>query len=233
MLKIFHKIISRIEIIFSPRITRQVTKAKLTFLSPSALLDIHKVVTHLEKLKIRGIFIEAGCALGGSAIVITKAKREQRPFYIYDAFGMIPAPSEDDGTDAHDRYEVIKSGQAKGINQNLYYGYEHDLLSIVKGNFQEFNIDLINENIHFIQGLYQDSLSIDGDVAFAHIDADWYESVMTCLVEIEPHLVSGAVLIIDDYNDWEGCKKAVDTYFQDKLEDYHFIQRSRLHIIRK
>ena len=233
MEKINHKILSRIKTLFSPKIIRQVTKSKLSFLSHSALQDIHKVVNHLEKRNIRGIFIEAGCALGGSAIVIAKAKREQRLFYIYDAFGMIPAPSEDDGTDAHDRYEVIKSGRATGINENLYYGYEHDLLSKVRNNFQEFKIDLKIENIYFIKGMYQDTLRIDDDVAFVHIDADWYESVMTCLMAIEPHLVQGAVLIIDDYNDWEGCKKAVNTFFQDKLDDYQFIQRSRLHIIRK
>jgi asparagine synthase (glutamine-hydrolysing) len=233
MQKIFNKIISCIKKLFYPKIIHQVTKSKLSFLSPVALLDIYNVVSRLEKREIKGVFIEAGCALGGSAIVIAKAKREQRPFYIYDAFGMIPEPSEEDGTDAHNRYDVIKSGQAKGLNENLYYGYEEDLLSKVKENFREFNIDINNDNIHFIKGLYQDSLRINDDVAFAHIDADWYESVITCLAEIEPHLVSGAVLIIDDYNDWEGCKKAVDTYFHNKLDDYHFIQRSRLHIIRK
>lgn len=228
-LNIIHRYIRAI---FSQRVIRQVRKAKLSFLSPMALTGIYRTVRRIEKRKIKGILVEAGCALGGSAIVISKAKTTQRPFYVYDTFGMIPSPSENDGTDAHDRYEIIASGQAKGIDQNLYYGYEQGLLSKVKKNFQDFDISINQENIYFIKGLYQDTFRIREDVAFAHIDADWYDSVMVCLKEIEPHLVSGAVMIIDDYYDWEGCKKAVDTYFADKLEKFQFVNKSRLHIIR-
>lgn len=219
--------------ILFPRIIRQVIEAKLSFLSPLALLDIHKVVKHLEKQQIKGIFIETGCALGGSAIVIANAKTKQRHFFVYDAFGMIPSPSINDGEDAHHRYEIISSGQAKGVDDTLYYGYEQDLLNKVKENFRNFNIITEAERIHFIKGLYQNTLRIEEDVAFAHIDADWYDSVMICLHEIEPHLVSGAVMIIDDYYDWEGCKKAVDAYFKDKDDGYYFRKKSRLHIIRK
>jgi len=231
--RIQNKILRYTRSIFSKRIIRQVRKAGLSFLSPMALTDIYRTVKRLEKQEVKGIFIEAGCALGGSAIVISKAKSPQRPFFIYDAFGMIPSPSENDGVDAHARYEIITSGQAKGINQKPYYGYEKDLLNKVKKNFKDFGVSLDRENIYFVKGLYQDTFRIQQEVAFAHIDADWYESVMICLEEIEPHLVSGSIMIIDDYYDWQGCKKAVDTFFADKKESYHFVKKSRLHIMRK
>lgn len=229
----YEKIHEKLMLLFSPKIIKQVTKNRLSYLSPLALLDIYNVVRHLEKTGVKGIFIEAGCALGGSALVIAKAKNSKRSFYLYDAFEMIPSPSQNDGEDAHERYEVIKSGTAKGIKENLYYGYEQDLLSKVKETLMAFDVDITNEKIFFIKGLYQETMRIKDDIAFAHIDADWYESVMICLEEIEPHLVPGGVLIIDDYFDWIGCKKAVDKYFQDKMDDYQFVNRSRLHIIRK
>jgi asparagine synthase (glutamine-hydrolysing) len=119
------------------------------------------------------------------------------------------------------------------VDDTLYYGYEQDLLNKVKENFRNLNVNFEEENIHFVKGLYQNTLRIEEDVAFAHIDADWYDSVMTCLQEIEPHLVPGSVLVIDDYYDWQGCKKAVDTYFKDKDDDYYFLKKSRLQIIRK
>jgi SAM-dependent methyltransferase len=226
-------LINRILVIFSPRIVRKVRREKLSYLDHRALFELYKSVCLVEKLKLQGIFIEAGCALGGSAIVIAEAKNVKRQFFIFDVFGMIPSPTENDSEDAHTRYEVIKSGKAKGINSESYYGYEKNLLDHVNRNFKKYNIDVDNENIHFVEGLYQNTLEVNQKVAFAHIDADWYDSVMICLEEIVPNLVPGAVLIIDDYQDWNGCKRAVDTYFANKQSEFIFFQKSRLHIIRK
>ncbi len=70
-------------------------------------------------------------------------------------------------------------------------------------------------------------------MAFAHIDCDWYESVKVCLERIEPKLVGGGILIIDDYYTWSGCKKAVDSYFRYRRDEFHFVKQGRLHIIKK
>ncbi len=83
-----------------------------------------------------------------------------------------------------------------------------------------------------VKGQYQDTLVVDETVAFAHIDCDWYESVMISLQRIEPHLAKGGVLVIDDYKTWSGCRRAVDEYFADKRERYEFIMKARLHISR-
>jgi asparagine synthase (glutamine-hydrolysing) len=76
-------------------------------------------------------------------------------------------------------------------------------------------------------------MQVSQPVALAHLDGDWYESIMTCLQRIEPHLVPRGVLVIDDYDTWSGCRKAIDEYFLDKKHQYDFVRRSRLHIIKK
>jgi len=177
--------------------------------------------------------IEAGCALGGSAIVMASAKSTSRPFYVYDVFGMIPPPSEHDDADVQNRYQIIKNGQSEGIQGNTYYGYVQDLLTKVTENFRRHGLPVESNNIHLVQGLFQDALRVNEPVALAHVDGDWYESVMTCLQRIEPRLTSGGVLVIDDYDAWSGCRKAVDEYFSDKRDRYEFIRKSRLHIVRK
>jgi asparagine synthase (glutamine-hydrolysing) len=212
---------------------REVIYKGLTYLEKEALCNIVDQIIRLEKRHISGIFIEAGCALGGSAIVISKAKKCKRPFYIYDVFGMIPPPSEKDGEDVLKRYEVIKSGKSAGLRGNSYYGYENDLLIKVKNTFKNFKVDVDKSNIQFITGLFQDTLVVNTPVAFAHIDSDWYQSVFTCLNRIEPFLVIGGVIVIDDYNAWSGCRRAVDEYFQDKMDSFTFIQKPRLNIIRE
>ena len=62
----------------------------------------------------------------------------------------------------------------------------------------------------------------------------WYESVLTCLQRIEPYLVTGGTLVIDDYYHWSGCKKAVDEYFTEKAKGhYQFVHKNRLHIVKR
>jgi asparagine synthase (glutamine-hydrolysing) len=57
-------------------------------------------------------------------------------------------------------------------------------------------------------------MHIDQPVAFAHVDVDWYEPVSTCLERIFPRLVEGGSIILDDYHDWGGCRKAADEYLR-------------------
>lgn len=206
------------------------TERNITYLNKEALEDLKKTVKDLKHNK--GIFIEAGCALGGSAITIAKAKDVERKFYVYDVFETIPEPSERDGKDVHDRYETIKSGKSKGINGDKYYGYEDNLLEKVIDNFNQAGIEPQENNVKFVKGMFQDTLKINEPVAFAHIDCDWYDSVYTCLERIVPNLVDGGVLIIDDYHSWSGAKKAVDDYFKDK-KGFKFIKKNRLHIVKK
>ena len=75
-------------------------------------------------------------------------------------------------------------------------------------------------------------MKVEESVSFAHIDVDWYESVFASLKRIEPWLSNGGVIVIDDYFDWAGCKKAVDDYFLDKSSCYKFDFSSGVMIIR-
>ena len=165
--------------------------------------------------------------------MIAAAKSKTRPLYVYDVFGMIPEPSAKDGEDVHQRYEVIRNGQSQGIAGNTYYGYQKDLFNVVTENFRRHGVPVEANAVRLVKGLFQDTLQVTEPVALAHVDGDWYESVMTSLRRIEPCLVRDGVLIIDDYDHWSGCREAVDEYFRDKLGQYEFVRRSRLHIIRK
>ena len=202
----------------------------LTYLSLEVLCDLADAISTIENKNIRGILIEAGCALGGSAIVVASIKSPERDLFVYDVFGMIPSPSEKDGEDVHLRYKTIVERKSPGINGELYYGYQTDLYQKVIDNFNAFDLNPAEHKVHLIKGLYADTLRIDAPVAFAHIDCDWYESVMTCLERIEPFLTPGGIFVIDDYYTWSGCRKAVDEYFSDKKKKFEFVNKSRLHI---
>lgn len=213
-------------------IIHKVKDSRLTYLDNMALIELYQTITDIEDRNLGGIFIEAGVALGGSAIVITAAKRKTRPFKLYDTFKMIPPPSNKDGDDVHQRWMEISSGKARGIQGNLYYGYDKNLFEHVRANFNRLGLNPEENNVEFIEGLFQNTMQINDPVAFAHLDCDWYESTWTCLERIEPHLVPGGELIIDDYEHWSGCRQAVDDYFSHYCNQYIFKQCSRLHILK-
>jgi|GEM_PF-2060138 len=206
---------------------------KLSYLSAGGLLNLSNQVRKIEEKKIEGIILEAGCALGGSTIQIGKAKSIHRKFYIYDVFGMIPEPSEKDGEDVQNRYKEIIAGKSKGLRGDTYYGYQDDLLGKIIGNMKKFELDPADHLIYFIKGLYSDTIKINEPVALAHIDCDWYDSVITCLENIIPHLSKGGCLVIDDYYTWSGCSKAVDDFFDQIKDQFYFSTNSnKLNIVR-
>ncbi|TMJ39678.1 MAG: macrocin O-methyltransferase [Alphaproteobacteria bacterium] len=169
----------------------------------------------MEEARLPGIFIEAGCALGGSAILIATLKNAERPFFIYDVFGMIPPPTKEDTPDIHDRYRTIVEGKSVGIDGDKYYGYQENLYDVVQANLRSFGIDPDEQSVSLVKGLVQDTMQIDQPVAFAHVDVDWYEPVLTCLQRVFPKLVEGGSIILDDYHDWGGCRKATDEYLRE------------------
>ena len=203
---------NRLKKIGDRRLIRQIQNHKLTYLSRRKMELISQTCRAIEEQHLAGAFIEAGCALGGSAILISSIKHPDRPFLAYDTFSMIPPPTDEDTPDVHLRYQIISEGKSEGIDGDKYYGYQENLYERVQQNFADFGLDCAERNISLIQGLLQESMTIKQPVAFAHIDVDWYDPVKTCLERIFPNLIVGGSLILDDYHDWGGCRKAVDTY---------------------
>lgn len=210
----------------------KVREDKITYLSKRSLKDLSDAVIQADQEGLPGLLIEAGTALGGSAIVMALSKAPEREMRAYDAFDMIPPPTDKDGEDVHKRYAKIVSGQSNGIGGTTYYGYRDDLLGEVKSSFERYGVPAEQSRVELIKGYFEDTLQVDGPVAVAHLDGDWYESTMTCLERVTPHLVVGGRLVIDDYYKWSGCRRAVEEYF-DGRDGYEFVKHGRLHIMKR
>jgi asparagine synthase (glutamine-hydrolysing) len=192
----------------------RILSKRLTYLSGIRLANLANTCRSIENAGLPGIFVEAGCALGGSAILIASLKKHERPLFIYDVFEMIPPPTKEDTRDVHKRYQTIVQGKSKGICGDQYYGYIENLYEVVQSNLKNFGINCKDRSVSLIKGLVQQTMKIDQPIAFVHIDVDWYEPVLTCLENVFPNLVVGGSIILDDYNDWGGCRKAADEYLQ-------------------
>jgi lipopolysaccharide biosynthesis glycosyltransferase len=208
-----------------------VIREHLSYLDAVSLRTLAATVRSIEAAEIDGIIIETGTALGGSAITMAAAKSTARRMRIYDVFAMIPPPSEMDGPDVHRRYAAITSGKSKGILGETYYGYRNDLMTEVTESFSRRGLEIGENNVELIQGLFEDTLVVDEPVALAHLDGDWYASTMTCLARIAPRLSVGGRIVLDDYDTWSGCRTAVNEYFAGR-PGFRFEHRGRLHIVR-
>lgn len=196
------------------RVAREVRRQNLTYLSHAKLATLERVIDRIRRRRVPGDFCELGVALGGSAILIAAKLDGARSFHGYDVFGQIPPPGKSDGDDAHARYAVIAAGKSNGIGGERYYGYREDLYTEVMGSFARFGMPVDQRRIALHKGLFEDTLQLDAgaQIAFAHIDCDWHDPVLLCLQRLAPHVPSGGALVLDDYNDYGGCRRAVGAF---------------------
>jgi asparagine synthase (glutamine-hydrolysing) len=207
-----------VRLVYTARLSplaRAVRRQRLTYLRSEPLFRLERELHRLLQNNVPGDFLEFGVALGGSAIVIASRLSAGRSFHGFDAFGMIPSPDcEKDGTRAKERYAVIAAGKSKGIRGETYYGYRDDLYGQVRGSFERHGLTVDGHRIGLHKGLFEDTWrTYDGrQVAFAHIDCDWYNPVRFCLSKVAEQLSSGGAIIVDDYHTFDGCRAATDEF---------------------
>ena len=188
-------------------LSREVRESRLTYLNWLKLRNLERALDAASR--VEGDFLEAGVALGGSAIIIRRLMPRDRVLHLYDTFGMIPPTNERDDEKSHRRYEEIASGQSKGLGEDPYYGYVENLHDQVIANLERFDA---GEGVRTHEGLFEDTLRPDCPVAFAHLDCDWYDSTRLALERIYPHLPAGGVVVIDDFGDYGGARAAVESF---------------------
>jgi O-methyltransferase len=174
--------------------------AGYTWLPPRRLKALEHHIAYIERANIAGDVVECGVAAGGSAALLgltMDRHRSDRVLRLYDTFDGLPPPTKEDPDFNKARQWT---GQCRGS------------LEEVKALFSRLGLN--TNRIRFVPGLFQNTLELTmSPVAMAHLDGDWYDSTMTCLRAIWPALTVGGVIQLDDYGEWQGCRKAVDEFF--------------------
>jgi O-methyltransferase len=201
---------------------RAVMNERLTYLSAAKMKRLEAAVCDILKREVPGDILEFGVALGGSAIVLAKhAARCDRRFLGFDVFGMIPEPSSDkDDHKSKARYKVIASGKSAGIGGDLYYGYRKNLFHDVCTSFKRHGMQVDGIRVALHKGLFEETWPPHdvARVALAHLDCDWYDPVKFCLNALAENLAPGGAIVLDDYNDYGGCRTAVDEFLASRSD---------------
>jgi O-methyltransferase len=172
-------------------------------------INIYHLLHHCIVFGIEGDVVELGCHEGVTSLLLQMTMAEtpsDKTLHVYDSFEGLPEPHTNDG-------KRFKKGQLATTQEAF------------EANFKRYKLDL-----PVIQkGWFADTLptKLPGKICFAHLDGDFYKSILESLKHVYPRMASGGVIVIDDYFDPKilnvnpilpGVKKACDEFFSDKPE---------------
>ena len=82
-------------------------------------------------------------------------------------------------------------------------------LEEVQENFRRYN--LLDDKVKFLKGWFRDTLHVAPirELALLRLDGDLYESTMDSLKALYEKVSPGGFIIVDDFNDFEPCRRAV------------------------
>lgn len=197
-----------------------------TMVTLPRLVSLVDQVRHCEQAGLPGAFVECGVWKGGCvglmALANLKYGAARRDLHLFDAFTEICEPDETiDGERAVQEARALThgTGGTKGRLTPLTGFYD---VFGGPGTLEE-NIALLertirydSQKIHYHKGWFQETLLTDaatvGPIAILRLDGDWYASTKTCLEHLYDLVVPGGYVIIDDYDTYDGCRRAVEEF---------------------
>lgn len=164
-----------------------------------------------EKVMVPGAVVECGVANGGSAVLLWHAcGGGNRNLWMFDSWEGLPKPEAKDGGRAISKWEHKINTQGDWCKGNEWLARKTAYLA-----------DVPEERLHTVRGWFSDTLpewaSKVGPIAMLHLDADWYRSTLDCLTYLYPLLVSGGLLVLNDYGHWPGTDQACKEYGIDNM----------------
>ncbi|MFD3972032.1 TylF/MycF/NovP-related O-methyltransferase [Streptomyces cyaneofuscatus] len=179
--------------------------------SPERLNAFILATRYIARHNIPGDIVECGVWRGGSmqacARTLLSVGEDERELYLFDTYeGMTPPTAEDLRRDGRPAQELL---DAQGKDRPIWAVAS---LEDVQAGFD--NVPYPKERVHYVQGRVEDTVPgrAPEQIAILRLDTDWYASTKHELEHLYSRLVSGGVLLIDDYGYWQGSRQAVDEF---------------------
>ena len=179
--------------------------------SPERLNAFILATRYIARHNIPGDIVECGVWRGGSmqacARTLLSVGEDERELYLFDTYeGMTPPTAEDLRRDGRPAQELL---DAQGKDRPIWAVAS---LEDVQAGFE--NVPYPKERVHYVQGRVEDTVPAQApeQIAILRLDTDWYASTKHELEHLYSRLVSGGVLLIDDYGYWQGSRQAVDEF---------------------
>jgi hypothetical protein len=191
-----------------------------TLTSAERLFSLIEAVRYITRRKIPGSIVECGVWRGGSMMAAALALRSlnsaERDLYLFDTFEGMPRPTAEDvhhtGTPAIKVFTELQTGEDSSSECEA-------TLPEVQAAMTLSGYD--PRRIHYVQGKVEATIPRHAPehIALLRLDTDWYESTRHELEHLYSRLSPGGILIIDDYGDWQGARKATDEFIASHAPD--------------
>jgi O-methyltransferase len=172
---------------------------------------------------IEGVIVECGVETGSKEdewIRELQKTNAVRDIYMYDTFAGLPRPTAFDYTCSDAKHYSMSSAAVysrwrQGILNETTNDWCYTPLEHVQARLQATGYP--QDKLHYIVGDVMDTLkdksTIPETIAILRLDTDWYESSKFELEQMYDNVVSGGVVIFDDYYHWDGQRRATDEFF--------------------
>lgn len=178
-----------------------------TQLRYAGLCQMYDLIQEVERKKVLGSIVEMGCGRGGCGAFMAyclEKKGSQRKLWLFDSFEGLSDPAPEDFKETNKRFDEIKRGYLK-VSAEL--PYEAMNAAGLKNT----------QNVTVIPGWFDqvlpERLSEIGEIAILRLDADLYEPTKYCLEQMYDKIVVGGYVVIDDYKNWSGTRRALYEFF--------------------
>jgi O-methyltransferase len=178
------------------------------------LASLWEQVRYLDRYGIGGDLVECGVWKGGSvglmALAHLAAGPPRRTLQLFDSFAGLPEPrAEMDGRGAVRYAGERGGGKLESIDQCVGpLADNRRLLEEAIGYPRE----LLRYHVGWFEQTVPAAVAEMGPIALLRLDGDWYESTRIPLAHLYAKVVHGGIVVIDDYGQWEGSRRAVDEF---------------------
>ncbi len=174
----------------------------ITMIGKKRLMNIYSLINSVIEENVPGHFVETGVWRGGASIfaaALFQILHQRRNIILCDSFQGLPP-----GNATLEKRDV-------GFDKLSYVSVSERK---VARYLHEFS--LLNDNIYFVKGFFNDSLSyltphVDS-ISVLRMDGDLYISTVDVLYNLYDKVSVGGYIIIDDWVGWP-AKDAVEDFF--------------------
>lgn len=163
--------------------------------------NLNLIESHFNTNVLEGAIVECGVWRGGMIACIAEILGKEYEYHLFDSFEGLPPAEDIDGKAA------INWQQNK--ESNIYF---ENCKADISYAISAMGLAGIKPIIH--PGWFNETTKVSNikTISLLRLDGDWYESTLSCLINLYPLVEENGVIIIDDYFAWDGCSKAVHNY---------------------
>lgn len=196
----------------------------LSMTAAVAQWEFIRAIRHIEANRIPGDIVECGVWRGGNLVIAGLMRKRlgfDRRIWAFDTFAGMTSPSAADFKPAEDLDVEKKFASLNRDDHNDWcFATEDEVL-------RDFEARVGNRDLRTVKGPVEETLgdleNLPERIAILRLDTDFYESTKAELEVLYPRLSKGGVLIVDDYGEWAGARKAVDEHFADQHVWLHYV----------